>query len=79
MEKDSHLFDTSDYPKNHVLNNETNKKVLGKMKDELSSSLAVEFVGLKPKMYSLKSVAMEKKTAKGVSKRIIQQQIRHSD
>ncbi|GFT87144.1 uncharacterized protein NPIL_461021 [Nephila pilipes] len=75
MEKDLHLFDTSDYPKNHVLYNETNKKVLGKMKDELSSSLAVEFVGLKPKMYSLKSVVMEKKTAKGVSKVIIQQQI----
>ncbi|GFT46507.1 uncharacterized protein NPIL_600381 [Nephila pilipes] len=61
MEKDLHLFDTPDYPKNHVLHNETNKKVLGKMKDELSSSLAVELVGLNPKMYSLKSVVMEKK------------------
>ncbi|GFT23075.1 uncharacterized protein NPIL_44821 [Nephila pilipes] len=48
------------------------------MKDELSSCLAVEFVGLKPKTYSLKSVVMEKKTEKGVSKVIIQQ-IRHSD
>ncbi|GFW21688.1 uncharacterized protein TNCV_3799771 [Trichonephila clavipes] len=49
------------------------------MKDELSYSLALEFVGLKPKMYSLKSAEMEKKTAKGVSKIIIQQQIRHTD
>ncbi|GFS74083.1 hypothetical protein NPIL_443541 [Nephila pilipes] len=48
------------------------------MKDELSSCLAVEFVGLKPKTYSLKSVVMKKKTEKGVSKVIIQQ-IRHSD
>ncbi|GFU66980.1 hypothetical protein TNCV_4327231 [Trichonephila clavipes] len=53
--------------------------MIGKMKDELSSSLALEFVGLKPKMYSLKSAEMEKKTAKGVSKIIIQQQIRHTD
>ncbi|GFQ88559.1 uncharacterized protein TNCT_88591 [Trichonephila clavata] len=79
MEKDLHFFDTSDYPKTHPLYNEINKKVLGKMKDELSSSLAIEFVGLKPKMYSLKSAEMEKKTAKGVSKIIIQHQIRHFD
>ncbi|GFQ65098.1 uncharacterized protein TNCT_338041 [Trichonephila clavata] len=45
MEKDLHFFDTSDYPKTHPLYNEINKKVLGKMKDELSSSLAIEFVG----------------------------------
>ncbi|GFQ80149.1 uncharacterized protein TNCT_155021 [Trichonephila clavata] len=79
MEKDLHFFDTSDYPKTHPLYNEINKKVLGKMKDELSSSLAIEFVGLKPKMYSLKSAEMEKKTTKGVSKIIIQHQIRHFD
>ncbi|GFS71013.1 uncharacterized protein TNCV_1585101 [Trichonephila clavipes] len=79
MQKDLHFFDTSDYPQTHPLYCEINKKVLGKMKDELSSSLALEFVGLKPKMYSLKSAEMEKKTAKGVSKIIIQQQIRHRD
>ncbi|GFX81371.1 uncharacterized protein TNCV_142211 [Trichonephila clavipes] len=79
MQKDLHFFDTSDYPQTHPLYCEINKKVLGKMKDELSSSLALEFVGLKPKMYSLKSAEMEKKTAKGVSKIIIQQQIRHTD
>ncbi|GFS67041.1 uncharacterized protein NPIL_229971 [Nephila pilipes] len=49
------------------------------MKDEQSSSSAAEFVGLKPKMYGLKSAVMERKTAKGVSKMIIQQQIQYSD
>ncbi|GFT03196.1 uncharacterized protein TNCV_3610571 [Trichonephila clavipes] len=68
MQKDLHFFDTSDYPQTHPLYCEINKKVFGKMKDELSSSLALEFVGLKPKMYSLKSAEKEKKTAKGVSK-----------
>ena len=34
MEQDAHLFDTSYYPKNHFLHSTTNKKVLGKMKDE---------------------------------------------
>ncbi|GFS54070.1 uncharacterized protein TNIN_473241 [Trichonephila inaurata madagascariensis] len=68
-----------DYPPNYPLYSEINKKVLGKMKDELSSSLVHEFVGLKQKMYSLKRAEMEKKTAKGVSKIIIQPQIRHTD
>ncbi|GFS82384.1 uncharacterized protein TNCV_4137441 [Trichonephila clavipes] len=49
MQKDLHFFDTSDYPQTHPLYCEINKKVFGKMKDELSSSLALEFVGLKTK------------------------------
>ncbi|GFR25179.1 uncharacterized protein TNCT_230061 [Trichonephila clavata] len=79
MEKDLPFFNTSDYPKTQPLFNEMNKKVLGKMKDELSYSLDIEFVRLKPKMYSLKSAEMEKKTVKGVSKVIVQQQTRHLD
>ena len=33
---------------------ETNKKVIAKMKDEFDGVIAVEFVGLKSKMYSIK-------------------------
>jgi hypothetical protein len=49
------------------------------MKDELSSQITMEFVGLKPKMYSLKSQNEEKKTAKGVSRVIVKRHLRHAD
>ena len=51
--KDKHLFDFSGYPKDSVYYCDLNKKVLGKMKDELNGFKIVEFVGLKFKMYSL--------------------------
>lgn len=34
MIQNKELFDTSNYPQNHFLYSETNKKVVGKMKDE---------------------------------------------
>ena len=51
--KDKHLFDFSGYSKDSVHYCDLNKKVLGKMKDELNGVKTVEFVGLKSKMYSL--------------------------
>ena len=54
------LFDFSNYSKDSKFFNETNKKVIGKMKDE--------FVGLKSKMYSIKkSDSKEHNATKGVS------------
>ena len=44
-----------------------NKKVIGKMKDECQGRVLTEFVGLRPKMYSLQIGTAEKHTAKGVS------------
>ena len=76
--EDSHLFDFSDYPKDHPLCNTTNKKVLGKMKDETASVPISEFVGLRSKMYSMSYGGNEKKTAKGISKNVIQKRLRHS-
>ena len=61
--KDKHLFDFSGYPKDSVYFDGMDKKVLGKMKDELNGVRIVEFVGLKSKMYSLIS-----SKAKGVNK-----------
>ena len=49
--KDKHLFDFSGYPKDSVYYCDLNKKVLGKMKDELNGVRIVEFVGLKSKMH----------------------------
>ena len=53
MKNDITRFDTSDYPKDHPLYSNTNKKVLGKMKDECAGTPPSEFVGLQSKMYSL--------------------------
>jgi hypothetical protein len=77
MAQKRHLYDTSDYPRDHYLFNEENKKVLGKMKDETSGSPITEFVGLRPKMYSFKIGNAEKKTGKGIKKSVVQKQIRH--
>ena len=47
---------------------ETNKKVIGKMKDEFDGVIVIEFVGLKSKMYSIKKIdGKEHNTAKGVN------------
>ena len=47
------LFNFSGYSKDSVYYDDSNKKVLGKMKDELDGLKVDEFVGLKSKMYSL--------------------------
>ena len=67
-------FDLSDMPAN--FSDFTNEKVVGKMKDETQGDPILEFVGLRPKMYSFKTVQMtnnvavfkEKHTAKGISR-----------
>ena len=66
-----HLFDFSEYPVNSKFYDPTNKKVLGKMKDEFKGEIIREFSGLKSKMYSLISGNDEEVTkAKGVNKKI---------
>ena len=49
---DKDKFNNSDYPENSPYHDKTNKKVIGKFKDEAVSIPIVEFVGLKSKMYS---------------------------
>ena len=46
---DKDKFDNSDYPENSPYYDKTNNKVIGKLKDEASSTPIVEFVGLKSK------------------------------
>ena len=66
--KHKHLFDFSNYPKDSNFFDETNKKVIGKMKDESEGKIIDEFVGLKSKMYSMKNIdGKESNTAKGVN------------
>ncbi|XP_039296247.1 uncharacterized protein LOC120355032 isoform X2 [Nilaparvata lugens] len=69
IRKYKHLFDTSNFPKNHPCYNEENKKVIGKFKDENGGRIITEFIGLQAKMYSfIFSNCEEKKVAKGVPK-----------
>ena len=46
-------YDLSNFPADHPMYSIKNKKVPGKMKIETGSETIHEFVGLKPKMYSL--------------------------
>ena len=77
MEAKKDLYDTSDYPKEHPLHSNTNKKVLGKMKDECAGA-PLQRVCLRPKMYSiLKADEKNIKKAKGVKKNVVKKQITH--
>ena len=80
MSANAHLYDTSNYPKDHPQYSEENKKVVGKMKDECAGRLIAEYVGLRPKMYSiLKADDKEIKKAKGVKRSVVSNEIRHKD
>ena len=62
------LFGFSNYSKDSKYFNETNEKVIGKMKDEFGGVTVVAFVGLKSRMYSMKKIdGKEYNAAKGVS------------
>ena len=62
------LFNFSNSSKDSRFFDETNKKVIGKMKDEFRGVIVVEFVGLKSKMNSTKKIdGKECNAAKGVS------------
>ena len=61
------MFDFSGYSEDSVYYDDTNKKVLGKMKDEFNGNKIDKFVGLKSKMYSLISGDWEVNKEKGVN------------
>ena len=76
MQENSWLYDTSNFPKDHPLYNETNKKVLGKMKDECAGDAIYEVVAVRSKMYSVLSKKNIRK-AKGVKKNVIEKETTH--
>ena len=78
MGKHARLYDTSDYPREHPLHSVENKKVLGKMTDECAGRPIAEYVGLRPKMYSILEANGDNiKKAKGVKKAVVKKHIRH--
>ena len=77
---DNDKFDNSDYPESSPFFNKVNKKVIGKFKDETASIPITEFIGLRSKMYSyIKDNNKVEKTAKGIKKNIIKNNIKHED
>lgn len=78
MYQDKHQFDFSGYPHDHPCYNTENKKVLGKMKDELNGIPLKSFCGLRAKMYSLTDGHVEKKTAKGINRCVTEKILTHA-
>ena len=78
MQKNIEDYDTSDYPQDHPLYSIKNKKVLGKMKDKVAGQVIAEFIGLRPKMYSiLESKGTEHRRAKDVKESVVKGELKH--
>ena len=70
----------SEYPENSPYFDKSNKKVIGKFKDEVSGIPVNEFIGLRSKMYSyLKDTDECGKTVKGIKKNVIKKDIKHEN
>lgn len=71
MRNDLNVYDTSNFDVKNPYNLPlVNAKVPGLFKDELGGDVISEFVGLRAKLYCLKSVKVQIKKAKGISKTI---------
>jgi hypothetical protein len=78
-------FDLSD-SKRPELKDDTNKKVLGKFKDEMNSLVITAFIANNPKSYSImystnldNTEIKNKKALKGVSSVVVEKEITHKD
>ena len=72
------LFDMSEYPKDHILYDESNKLIPGPFKDESKGKVISEIVALSPKMYSTMCDDNSIKKAKGIKEFIVKHDIKHS-
>ena len=62
------LFDFSNYSKDSKFFDDTNEKVIVKIKDKYGGVISDQFIGLKSKMYSIKKIdGSESSTAKGIN------------
>lgn len=74
-------YDTSDYPVDNQFGiPAVNKKIPGRFKDELKSIIITDFIGLRSKMYVIKTIDDDCiKKAKGVKKAVIKNDITFDD
>ena len=78
MRKSAEKYDFSDYPKYHRCYSTENKKVIDKFKDECNGRPITEFVGLRPKMYSILEFNKDNiRKTKGVQKPVVKKDLRH--
>jgi hypothetical protein len=85
IENNKSYFDLSEYPKEHKLYDATNKKVIGKFKDESITdgnvNYITEFIGLRSKLYAYKSThnilyTKESKRCKGVKRSVVKKELK---
>ena len=73
-------FDTSGYCKDRPLPVGLNEKVIGLMKDELGGTIMTEFVALRPKLYSYRTLnGAEDKKCKGIKKCVVKKTLAFDD
>ena len=79
MYQNKELFDLSNFPKNSKYFCNDNKRVPGKMKDEYGGTAIYKYIGLKPKMYSIRDIHNhEKSVYKGHNSDIKYDEFKHT-
>lgn len=79
IKRNSDRFDTSNYPPNNIHSIEPGISVIGKMKDEYAGAIIKSFYGTGAKAYCIELLNKIEKKAKGISKHVVDKQIRFSD
>ena len=80
IKEHQHLFDCSNYPRDHPLYSAENKKVIGKMKNEVPQGEIEELVALRPKSYAFRtSNNVVVKKSKGVKRNVLERDISFND
>ena len=76
---DKYLPNFSGYEKESLFYTDENKKVIGKIKGQLNRNIMEELVGMRLKMYQLKTKKKEIKKEKGIKKNVFKKDISHED
>ena len=82
LRENKKYFDFSYYPQTHPCFDLSNKKVIGKFKDEANGNIILEFVGLRSKLYSIlffNDLIETIKKAKGIKNNIIKNNLCFDD